>query len=228
MGLLQLTQKKADDRRMGIWGLPDVILSQTDTDIRRSIAIHGMNGPVVAGHSAAVQPGLFNQLNDRRADGRRANRRHSAPTAVMMPIQPRLQQPLDAGREKSGRVKFESPPSDTSGELCTLRLVEISVQTEGKLGTSMTQHGGMHQRMWLSASLSPSQSTPRAKSLFMGMSVCHRALANNPQDADSVHNPKESQALLVCGNASRGNENTGKSRSSFWRETRGKETGPAA
>ncbi|KAJ4948808.1 hypothetical protein JOQ06_020331 [Pogonophryne albipinna] len=85
MGLLQLMQKKADDRRMGIWGLPVVILSQTDTDIERSIAIHGPYAP-------SNYQGYFLQ---------------------------------------------------------------------------------------------------RAKSLFMGMSVCHRALANNPQDADSVHNPKE-------------------------------------
>lgn len=51
-------------------------------------AVRGMNGPVVAGHSAAVQQGLFNQLNDRQADGPRANHRHSALAAVMMPIQP--------------------------------------------------------------------------------------------------------------------------------------------
>lgn len=51
-------------------------------------AVTGMNGPVVAGHSAAVQQGLFNQLNDRQADGRWANHRHSALAAVMMPIQP--------------------------------------------------------------------------------------------------------------------------------------------
>ena len=51
-------------------------------------SVTGMNGPVVARHSAAVQQGLFNQLNDRQADGRRANHRHSALAAVIMPIQP--------------------------------------------------------------------------------------------------------------------------------------------
>lgn len=51
-------------------------------------AITGMNGPVVGRHSAAVQQGLFNQLNDRQADGQRASHRHSALAAVMMPIQP--------------------------------------------------------------------------------------------------------------------------------------------
>lgn len=40
--------------------------------------------------------------------------------------------------------------SAASVALCTFHLVEISVQTEGKLSTSMTQHAGMHQRMWLS------------------------------------------------------------------------------
>lgn len=40
-------------------------------------AITGMNGPVVGRHSAAVQQGLFNQLNDRRADGQRASHRHT-------------------------------------------------------------------------------------------------------------------------------------------------------
>lgn len=109
--------------------------------------------------------------------------------------------------------------SVASVALCTLRLVEISVQTERKLSTSMTQHGGMHQRMWLFPSLSPSQSTlrlllplplwagpyapsnyqgyflQRAKSLFMGKSVCHTALAVNPQDADSVDNPRENRSF---------------------------------
>lgn len=51
-------------------------------------AVTGMNGPVVDRHSAGVQQGLFNQLNDRRADGPRANHRHSAPAALMTPIQP--------------------------------------------------------------------------------------------------------------------------------------------
>lgn len=38
----------------------------------------------------------------------------------------------------------------------------------------------------------------RAKSLFMAMSVCHRALAVNPQDADSVDNPRENLNLCGC------------------------------
>lgn len=64
------------------------VLASADDRTWLFFAITGMNGPVVAGHSAAVQQGLFNQLNDRQADRRLANHRHSAPAAVMMPIQP--------------------------------------------------------------------------------------------------------------------------------------------
>lgn len=50
--------------------------------------------------------------------------------------------------------------SVASVALCTLPTLWKSVQTEEKLGTSMTQHGGMHQRMWPAPSLSASQSVP--------------------------------------------------------------------
>lgn len=73
-------------------------------------AVAGMNGPVVAGHSAAVQQGLFNQLNDRRADGRPANHRHSALAAVMMPIQPDQRDHVtgEEGRKRGGEAKSMS------------------------------------------------------------------------------------------------------------------------
>lgn len=108
--------------------------------------------------------------------------------------------------------------------LCTLRLVETSVCTEGKLSTCVTQHGSMHQKMWLSSFLSPSQSTlvpsssplllwagpyapsnyqgyflQRAKSLFMGTSVCHSALAVNPKDADCRQPRRQSGLQWHCG-----------------------------
>lgn len=47
-----------------------------------------------------------------------------------------------------------------SGPLHAPLLVEISEQMKGKLSTSMTKHRGMHQRMWLSPSVSSSQSKP--------------------------------------------------------------------
>lgn len=44
--------------------------------------VTGMNGPVVARHSAVVQQGLFTQLSERLAARRQANWRLSAQAAV--------------------------------------------------------------------------------------------------------------------------------------------------
>lgn len=44
--------------------------------------VTGMNGPVVARHSAVVQQGLFTQLSERLAGRRQANWRLSAQAAV--------------------------------------------------------------------------------------------------------------------------------------------------
>lgn len=69
-------------------------------------------------------------------------------------------------------VSFHNPEHCVSSPLHPPRLVEMSVQTEEKLSTGMTQHGGMHQRMWLSPSLSPSQSSPVCSSSSSSLSCC--------------------------------------------------------
>ncbi|TNN80897.1 hypothetical protein EYF80_008902 [Liparis tanakae] len=87
---------------------------------------------------------------------------------------------MQAGKERERR------------EPLALHLLEISMQTERKLCTEFSP--------CLLPLPSPSRCGQRAKSLFMGMSVCHSALANNPQDADSVDNPQgKAQLQRHCG-----------------------------
>lgn len=65
--------------------------------------------PAVAGHSAAVQRGLFSRLNDRRAGGRLASYLLAAraAAAAAMPIQPDQEHHV-TGAEGEGVVK-QSP-----------------------------------------------------------------------------------------------------------------------
>lgn len=66
--------------------------------------------PAVAGHSAAVQRGLFSRLNDRRAGGRPASyllAAQAAAAAAAVPIQPDQEDHV-TGTEGEGVVK-QSP-----------------------------------------------------------------------------------------------------------------------
>lgn len=68
-----------------------------------------MNGPVVAGHSAAVQQGLFNRLNGRRADGAASQPQTFSSCCLNDASSTRPQRPRDEGRTQKRRgrgIKF--------------------------------------------------------------------------------------------------------------------------
>lgn len=69
--------------------------------------------PAVAGHSAAVQRGLFSRLNDRRAGGQPASYLHAAraAAAAAMPIQPDQE---DHVTEVEGEGVVKQSPNSSS------------------------------------------------------------------------------------------------------------------
>lgn len=69
----------------------------------------GMNGPAAGRHSAAVQQGLFNQQNDRQADGRPARHSHAALAAAPVPNQfHHMMQVKETGRGQSKYISVST------------------------------------------------------------------------------------------------------------------------
>lgn len=69
----------------------------------------GMNGPAAGRHSAAVQQALFNQQNDRQADGRPARHSHAALAAAPVPNQfHHMMQVKETGRGQSKYISVST------------------------------------------------------------------------------------------------------------------------